>query len=153
MERKSQMLNKSFGLKLQELRKGQKIAKSEFAQYLGISLEDLDKYEKGVTFPPESVIAHIIQILKIEPSELFVFNQYIEQLENNQEYKRIQTSLTPREFQVLWYICRGYDNPEIADLLEVSTHTAKAHVAAILRKFGVKTRAAVAYIAGKNYMV
>lgn len=96
MERKSQMLNKSFGLKLQELRKGQKIAKSEFAQYLGISLEDLDKYEKGVIFPPESVIAHIIQILKIEPSELFVFNQYLEQLENNQEYKRIQTSLTPR---------------------------------------------------------
>lgn len=44
MERKSQMLNKSFGLKLQELRKGQKITKSEFAQYLGISLEDLDKY-------------------------------------------------------------------------------------------------------------
>ena len=49
-------------------------------------------------------------------------------------------------------MCRGYDNPEIAEVLEVSTHTA-AHVAAILRKFGVKTRAAVTYIAGKNYMV
>lgn len=52
----------------------------------------------------------------------------------------------------MWYMCRGYDNPEIAEVLEVSTHTAKAHVAAILRKFGVKTRAAVTYIAGKNYV-
>lgn len=153
MENESQMLNKSFGLKLQELRKGQKISKPEFAKYINVSLEDLDNYEKGDTFPPENVIANIIQILKIEPSELFAFNQYIEQLTNNQEYARIKQSLTPREFQVLWYMCRGYDNPEIAEVLEVSTHTAKAHVAAILRKFGVKTRTAVAYIAGKNYMV
>ena len=141
MEKESQMLNKSFGLKLQELRKGQKISKPKFAKYINVSLEDLDSFEKGDAFPPENVIANIIQILKIEPSELFAFNQYIEQLTNNQEYARIKQSLTPREF------------PEIAEVLEVSTHTAKAHVAAILRKFGVKTRAAVTYIAGKNYMV
>ena len=48
-------------------------------------------------------------------------------------------------------MCRGYDNPEIAEVLEVSTHIAKAHVVQILRKFGVKTRAAVTYIAGENY--
>lgn len=153
MEKESQMLNTSFGLKLQELRRGQKISKPEFAKYINVSLDDLDKYEKGEIFPPEKIIANIIQILKIEPSELFAFNQYIEQIENNQEYKRVKKSLTPREFQVLWYICRGYDNTQIAEQLEVSTHTAKAHVAAILRKFGVKTRTAVAYIAGKNFMV
>lgn len=153
MEKELRMLNTSFGLKLQELRKGQKISKPEFAKYINVSLDDLDKYEKGEVFPPEKIIANIIQILKIEPSELFAFNQYIEQIENNQEYKRVKKSLTPREFQVLWYICRGYDNTQIAEQLEVSTHTAKAHVAAILRKFGVKTRTAVAYIAGKNFMV
>lgn len=54
---------------------------------------------------------------------------------------------------MLWYMCRCYDNPEIAEVLEVSTHTAKAYEATILRKFGVKTRVAVTYIAGKNYMV
>ena len=153
MEKELRMLNTSFVLKLQELRKGQKISKPEFAKYINVSLDDLDKYEKGEVFPPEKIIANIIQILKIEPSELFAFNQYIEQIENNQEYKRVKKSLTPREFQVLWYICRGYDNTQIAEQLEVSTHTAKAHVAAILRKFGVKTRTAVAYIAGKNFMV
>ena len=88
MEKESQMLNKSFGLKLQELRKGQKIYKPEFAKYINVSLEDLDSFEKGDAFPPENVIANIIQILKIEPSELFAFNQYIEQLTNNQEYAR-----------------------------------------------------------------
>ena len=41
MEKESQMLNKSFGLKLQELRKGQKISKPEFAKYINVSLEDL----------------------------------------------------------------------------------------------------------------
>lgn len=153
MEKESQMLNTSFGLKLQELRRGQKISKPEFAKYINVSLDDLDKYEKGEVFPPEKIIANIIQILKIEPSELFAFNQYLEQIEKDQEYKRVKKSLTPREFQVLWYLCRGYDNTQIAEQLEVSTHTAKAHVAAILRKFGVKTRAAVAYIAGKNFMV
>lgn len=153
MEKESRMLNTSFGLKRQELRRGQKISKPEFAKYINVSLDDLDKYEKGEAFPAEKIIANIIQILKIESSELFAFKQYIEQLTNNQEYARIKQSLTPREFQVLWYMCRGYDNPEIAEVLEVSTHTAKAHVAAILRKFGVKTRAAVTYIAGKNFMV
>lgn len=153
MEKEQQMLNHSLGLKLKELRKSQKISKPEFAKYINVPLESLDNYEKGESFPPENIIANIIQTLKIKPSELFAFNQYIEQLENHQDYKRIKMSLTPRELQILWFICRGYDNPEIAKILEVSTHTAKAHVATILRKFGVKTRAAVAYIAGKNYMV
>ena len=105
MEKESQMLNTSFGLKLQELRRGQKISKPEFAKYINVSLDDLDKYEKGEIFPPEKIIANIIQILKIEPSELFAFNQYIEQLTNNQEYASINQFLTTREFLVLWYMC------------------------------------------------
>ena len=65
MEKELQMLNKSFGLKLQELRKGQKILKPDFAKYINVSLEDLDSYEKGDVFPSEKVIANIIQILRL----------------------------------------------------------------------------------------
>lgn len=48
--------------------------------------------------------------------------------------------LTKREKEVLKYVITGKNNVEIAKLLFISPHTAKAHVSAILNKFGVKTR-------------
>lgn len=48
--------------------------------------------------------------------------------------------LTPRETEVMELLKSGYTNKEIANKLHVSPHTAKAHVAEILRKFGVKNR-------------
>lgn len=48
--------------------------------------------------------------------------------------------LTKREEEVLRYIISGKNNVEIAKILFISPHTAKAHVSAILNKFGVKTR-------------
>jgi DNA-binding NarL/FixJ family response regulator len=53
--------------------------------------------------------------------------------------------LTPREKEVLEYICKGYTNTEIAQKLIVSTHTAKAHVKHILEKFNAQNRVQVAY--------
>ena len=74
MEKESQMLNKSFGLKLQELRKGQKISKPEFAKYINVSLEDINEklavlidyynnnitsYNKLITMFPTNIVAKI----------------------------------------------------------------------------------------------
>lgn len=57
--------------------------------------------------------------------------------------------LTERERKVLKLITRGYSNGEIATNLYISTHTAKAHVSAILDKLHVKNRAITCYLAGK----
>ena len=55
-------------------------------------------------------------------------------------------SLTPRELEVLRLIADGLTDREIGDALFVSRRTATSHVASILTKLGVPSRAAaVAY--------
>ncbi len=58
--------------------------------------------------------------------------------------------LTKREEEVLRYVITGKNNVEIAKLLFISSHTVKAHVSAILTKFGVKTRVEAVVHAIKN---
>ena len=61
--------------------------------------------------------------------------------------------LTGREKEVLELICKGYTNPEIAEELCVSVHTAKAHVNSIIRKFNASNRTLVTYIAAKKNLI
>ena len=60
-------------------------------------------------------------------------------------------TLGDREFEVLRLLAVGHRNREIAAELALSLHTVKFHVAKILEKLGVRTRAeaaAVAFAAG-----
>ena len=61
--------------------------------------------------------------------------------------------LTERENDVLKLICKGYTNQEIAKELFITPHTAKAHVASIIRKFGVDNRTLVVCYAIKHKLV
>ena len=58
--------------------------------------------------------------------------------------KRYNSDLTDREYEVLQLIVDGKSNKEIAVALNVTAHTAKAHVANILQKFAVTDRTQVA---------
>jgi DNA-binding NarL/FixJ family response regulator len=49
-------------------------------------------------------------------------------------------SLTPREIEVVAFLREGFTNAEIGRLLGISTHTAKAHVAAVIEKLGASDR-------------
>lgn len=49
-------------------------------------------------------------------------------------------TLTPREQQVLQRLAGGMSNKEIATALEISEHTAKFHVNAVMQKLGVQNR-------------
>jgi DNA-binding NarL/FixJ family response regulator len=53
-------------------------------------------------------------------------------------------ALTAREREVAALVARGYANSEIAAALFISKGTVKDHVHSILRKSGLKSRAAVA---------
>ena len=44
----------------------------------------------------------------------------------------------------------GYSNTQIAKILDITLHTVKAHVQAILQKFKVKNRVQAAVIAAKS---
>ncbi len=63
------------------------------------------------------------------------------------------SSLTPQQFRVLTMVCEGllnkqiaYENKQIAYELSVSEATIKAHVTAIFRKLGVRTRTQAALL-------
>lgn len=55
-------------------------------------------------------------------------------------------SLTPQQFRVLTMVCEGLLNKQIAWELKVSEATVKAHVTAIFRKLGVRTRTQAALL-------
>ena len=58
--------------------------------------------------------------------------------------------LTNREMEVLDLIVEGYTNTEISDILMITKHTTKAHIASIYHKMGVSNRvqATVKYLKG-----
>ena len=61
--------------------------------------------------------------------------------------------LTPRERQVLELLAEGHSNKAIADTLFISPRTAKNHVASILPKLGVDSRAAAVACALRQGLV
>lgn len=70
-----------------------------------------------------------------------------------QAKRRYNTELTEREQEVLKLIVGGKSNKEIATILNVSSHTAKAHVANILQKLAVDDRTQVAVKALRDGLV
>jgi DNA-binding NarL/FixJ family response regulator len=57
------------------------------------------------------------------------------------QLEAIDSSLTPRQSQVLRLIChRGLSNKAIGNILKISESTVKIHTSAILKRYGVKNR-------------
>ena len=48
--------------------------------------------------------------------------------------------LTDQELKVLFLLCRGLKNEEIANAINISIHTVKAHIESIYIKLSVKNR-------------
>jgi DNA-binding NarL/FixJ family response regulator len=59
-------------------------------------------------------------------------------------------SLTPRETEVLQLLARGLPNKTIAAHLNISEHTAKFHVSAVLAKLGAASRTEAVTIAARR---
>jgi len=62
-------------------------------------------------------------------------------------------TLTPRQLDTLRLVVAGHSNLEIAQQLNITEGTVKAHVKAILSKFGARDRAHAAAIALKRGIV
>jgi two-component system, NarL family, response regulator LiaR len=77
----------------------------------------------------------------------------IEQAAGKKSRARYNAELTDRELEVLKLIVDGKSNKEIAKLLEVSAHTAKAHVGSIIQKLAVDDRTQVAVKALRDGLI
>ncbi|GEM_PF-6683324 len=60
-----------------------------------------------------------------------------------EEVQRIRKHITPREKEVLRYVCMGYSNQEIAECLGIKVRTVESYVRSLCEKFGVRTRGQV----------
>jgi DNA-binding CsgD family transcriptional regulator len=79
----------------------------------------------------------------LEP-EVLAANLLARGLEHEARRVRAQAileSLTPREQQVTWRAARGQTNRQIAEALVISPETVKTHVAHVLEKLGVHSKA------------
>ena len=61
--------------------------------------------------------------------------------------------LTEREFEILQLVSQGYSNQEISKKIFVSSHTVKAHLENIYRKFHVDNRIRAIIIALQNDLI
>ena len=67
--------------------------------------------------------------------------------------KGSERPLTQRETEVLRLLTLGKTNPEIAEELIMSVHTAKAHICSIFQKMDVSDRVQAAVKAVRNEMI
>jgi DNA-binding NarL/FixJ family response regulator len=65
----------------------------------------------------------------------------------------VRPQLSKREREVLKYLINGRSNKEIAQILYISEHTAKAHVRAIMTKLHADSRTEVIAIAAKQGLI
>ena len=65
-------------------------------------------------------------------------------------YETSSNTLTERECEVIKHVAQGLTNKEIAEILTVTHHTVKAHVASIIRKLGARNRVDIAIFAQKE---
>lgn len=102
-------------------------------------------------FIPKSSALEQIQdaVQKVLDGEVWWPPQAFEKVDVSAEAKAASeglASLTPQQFRVLTMVCEGLLNKQIAYELSVSEATIKAHVTAIFRKLGVRTRTQAALL-------
>lgn len=90
----------------------------------------------------DSNIAHLVRKNNLTPKA-----------SSRASFKATHANLTEREYEVLKLIVDGKSNQDIASILKISEHTAKAHVCSIIQKMLVDDRTQVAVKAIKENLV
>lgn len=99
---------KDFGSRLKELRKQRNLTQSQLAELCNIDEKHLSYIECGGSFPKADLIEKIAEILKIEPTELFVFSHQKNKKELiNEITKKLEIS-NVRELQYFYKVIMEY---------------------------------------------
>jgi DNA-binding CsgD family transcriptional regulator len=76
-----------------------------------------------------------------------------EDADRQKEDAVLPAKLSRRESDVLRLVTEGYTNVQIAEVLNISTHTVKSHVNSLFNKLGVNDRTQAAVMAARNQLV
>jgi len=131
------------------------VALYNVAPGLGVEKKALKKGIRGFFYkqdPPELLLKGVSALFN---EELWVSREIMTKtiLENRDKdiiTRKDQTTLTPREIEILSFIAAGAKNEHIAEELFISPNTVKTHIYNIFKKINVPNRLQAALWAAKN---
>jgi DNA-binding NarL/FixJ family response regulator len=117
---------------------GREPTRDELARALRMRARALLARESPAEQVAAAVVAAAHRFVAISPNEIAALTDVVST--TPAVLSEPSEALTPREREVLQMLAAGLANKEIAARLNISEHTAKFHVAAILSKLGAGTR-------------
>ena len=100
-----------------------------------------------------TVLPNEFMEILLSSADAFLPPSYDTTVENHNSENQMIENLTARETEVLELLVEGESNKRIANLLNISEHTVKFHIASIFGKLGATTRTEAAMIAVRGGLI
>ena len=119
----------------------------------------IDAGAKGFMLKNTGIENVITAIKKVAAGENFFSEELLFSILNNMrdsnktETESPDSEISEREMEILYHVCKGKSNQEIADELFISKRTVDKHRANLLSKTGCRNTAALVMYAIKNKMI
>lgn len=119
----------------------------------------IDAGAKGFVLKSSGIEKVITAIKKVAEGENYFSEELLVNILNNMrdnnkpEHESVDNEISERELEILYHVCKGFSNQEIADELFISKRTVDKHRANLLSKTGCRNTAALVMYAIKNKMI
>ncbi|MDR1756150.1 MAG: response regulator transcription factor [Culturomica sp.] len=121
--------------------------------------EMIDAGAKGFVLKNSGIEHVLAAIRKVAAGENFFSEELLFNILNNMREHQKTTAIFPenelsgRELEILYHVCKGESNQEIADALFISKRTVDKHRANLLSKTGCRNTAALVMYAIRNKII
>ena len=119
----------------------------------------IDAGVKGFVLKSSGIEKVITAIKKVSEGENYFSEELLVNILNNmRDNARVESEMpdneiSERELEILYHVCKGLSNQEIADALFISKRTVDKHRANLLSKTGCRNTAALVMYAIRNKMI
>ncbi|MDY4043205.1 MAG: response regulator transcription factor [Marinifilaceae bacterium] len=119
----------------------------------------IDAGAKGFLLKNSGIDKVVTAIQKVAAGESFFSEELLVNILNNmrdnkaEEVDPVDNDISERELEILYQVCLGLSNQEIADKLFISKRTVDKHRANLLSKTGCRNTAALVMYAIKNRII